>query len=325
MLQAHVSIWQNLTHPKLSTLAAIVGIPLALCLGHCAAPLQNAVPLRSADPPTVCDSCEEWNKPQPPFRIFGNTYYVGVQGLSAVLIDGGDELMLLDGGLSQSAPLIAKSIESLGFRLHQVRWIGTSHPHHDHVGGIAALQRWSGAQVVASPRAAEALRMGNVPTDDPQAAFGRSAMQFPAVASTHVLADEQTLHVGQVTVTVHFTPGHTPSGTSWSWQSCEGIRCVQLVYVDSLNPVSAPEFRFTQSPTKVAEFRSSIEKIRRLPCDIIVSAHPSFSSLFERWEDSKRSGSRESFVKTSGCTDYAQDAKERLRKRIAVEASVNQP
>ncbi|HRI51484.1 MAG TPA: subclass B3 metallo-beta-lactamase, partial [Pseudomonadota bacterium] len=61
--------------------------------------------MRSADPPKICNSCEDWNKPQTPFRIFGNTYYVGVHGLSTVMIDGGDGLILLDGGLSQSAPL----------------------------------------------------------------------------------------------------------------------------------------------------------------------------------------------------------------------------
>ena len=36
-----------------------------------------------ADPPTVCSSCDEWNRPHAPFKVYGNTYYVGVAGLSA--------------------------------------------------------------------------------------------------------------------------------------------------------------------------------------------------------------------------------------------------
>lgn len=323
MLHLHGSLWKTLRLTRIDKLVRFGS--MALWLSHCAAPIKSPEPLRSADPPKVCDSCEDWNKPHAPFRIFGNTYYVGVQGLSAVLIDGGDGLVLIDGGLSQSAPLIAQNIESLGFRIKQVRWIVSSHPHYDHVGGIAALQRWSGAKVAASPRGVEALRSGTVPPDDPQAAFGVSAMGFPAVSSVETIAEGAAVEAGNVSVTVHYTPGHTPSGTSWSWRSCESSRCVHVVYVDSLNPVSAPGFRFTQSPERMAEFRSSIAKVRSLPCDIVISAHPGFSSLFERWEASQRSRSRESFVTPSGCTEYAADAEQRLTNRLAEEQQANQP
>jgi len=150
-------------------------------------------------------------------------------------------------------------------------------------------------------------------------------MGFPAVSSVQTIAEGAAVEAGNVSVTVHYTPGHTPSGTSWSWRSCEGSRCVQVVYVDSLNPVSAPGFRFTQSPERIAEFRTSIAKVRSLPCDIVISAHPDFSSLFERWEASQRSGSRESFVTPSGCSEYAADAEQRLTNRLVEERQANQP
>lgn len=279
-----------------------------------------ASPVRIPDPPIQCEPCAEWNKQQAPFRIFGNTYYVGVEGLSSVLIDGGSELLVIDGGLSQSAPLIAKNIEALGFSLRKVRWLLGSHTHYDHAGGLAALKRWSGARVAASPRGSEALRTGNVNADDPQAGFGPKEMAYPALSVDKLLTDGESLSVGSVSVTGHYTPGHTPGGMSWSWQSCEGSRCLHMVYVDSLNPISAPGFRFTQQPDRVAAFRKSIATVRSLPCDVIISAHPSFSSLFERWEDSKKTGSRESFVRSEGCRDYAADAEARLNKRLAEEA-----
>ncbi len=80
------------------------------------APLAAADPKPriQADPPKKCDACEAWNAPHEPFRVFGNTYYVGVAGLSAVLIASDDGLILLDGGLSQSAPLIDANIAKLG-------------------------------------------------------------------------------------------------------------------------------------------------------------------------------------------------------------------
>ena len=66
------------------------------------------------------------------------------------------------------------------------------------------------------------------------------------------LADGQTLRVGPLALTAHFTPGHTPGGTSWSWTSCEQQRCLHIVYADSLTAVSADNYRFTDHPDLVA-------------------------------------------------------------------------
>ena len=106
-----------------------------------------------SDPPHKCDDCEGWNKPREPFKIFGNTYFVGTDGLSAILITGDAGLVLLDGGLEQSAARIDANIRKLGFRTEDVKLIVNSHGHFDHAGGIAALQRASGATVAASPPA----------------------------------------------------------------------------------------------------------------------------------------------------------------------------
>ena len=120
-----------------------------------------------------------WNAAHEPFRVFGNTYYVGVAGLSSVLVASDQGLILLDGGLPQSAPLIDASIRKLGFRTEDVRLILNSHTHYDHAGGIAALQRVSGAIVAASASGARAIESGGPPADDPQYAFGKEANRFP--------------------------------------------------------------------------------------------------------------------------------------------------
>ena len=56
------------------------------------------------DAPIDCHSCEQWNRPQKPFHIHSNTWYVGTGGLGAVLIDSGDGLLLLDGGENANLP-----------------------------------------------------------------------------------------------------------------------------------------------------------------------------------------------------------------------------
>ena len=84
-------------------------------------------PLPAQDVNASCSSCAVWNKPQRPFRIYGNTYYVGTHGLSSVLIASEGGHVLIDGALQESAPLIAANIRSLGFRIEDVKLIVTSH------------------------------------------------------------------------------------------------------------------------------------------------------------------------------------------------------
>src|SRR5215213_8788178 len=97
------------------------------------------------DRPITCFDCVEWNTPREPFRVFGNTYYVGTTGLTSVLIASDAGSILLDGALSQSARLIDRNIRTLGFRPGDIELIVNSHAHFDHAAGIAALQRASGA------------------------------------------------------------------------------------------------------------------------------------------------------------------------------------
>ena len=234
------------------------------------------------DPPITCDACDEWNQPREPFRIFGNAYFVGTAGLSAILITSDRGHILLDGGLSQSAPVIDANIRKLGFKTEDVKLIVNSHAHYDHAAGIAALQRASGAIVAATASGAQALQRGENTPDDPQYGFGHDANRFPPVKNVRVVKDQEVIEIAGLAIQAHDTAGHTPGSTTWTWRSCEGTRCLSLVYADSLTAVSAPGFRFTgdaKTPSRVEKFRQSIATVAALPCDIVITTHPSATNL----------------------------------------------
>lgn len=267
------------------------------------------------DPPKACSSCDSWNEPQEPFRVFGNTYYVGTAGLTSILIASRDGLILIDGALPQSAPLVAENIRKLGFRMEDVRLIANSHTHFDHAGGLAALQRASGAVVVASPASALALKQGGPTRDDPQYAFGREKNAFPRVPQVREVADNETLRVGELAITAQFTPGHTPGGTSWTWRSCEEDRCLDIVYADSLSSVSAPGFRFTG----MEAFSGSITRIEGLACDVLLSPHPDLFEMNAKFRRRNQQPDVNSFIDSQACKAYATNARRRLERRIAEE------
>jgi metallo-beta-lactamase class B len=274
-----------------------------------------------AQQPFPCPSCAEWNAPQAPFRIYGNTYYVGPHGLSSILITSHEGHVLIDGGLAESAGQIASHIRQLGFRVEDVKLIVNSHVHFDHAGGIAELQRLSGARVVASKWTADVMTKTGVGRNDPQ--YG-SIPPIALIKQVEVLSDGQTFKIGSIVITAHLTPGHTPGGTSWNWQSCGGAKCVNFVFADSLTPVSADGFKFThnnQYPAAIQDFQKSFSFLRSVPCDILLTTHPDVSNFWDRVDARAKGTKPDPMVDTAACRVLADRAEDALRKRIASEAA----
>lgn len=290
----------------------------SLLLGSVGGPNATIAP---DEAPIECSHCAEWNQPQAPFQILGNTYYVGVHGLSSVLISTKKGLILLDGDLPQSVPQIVAHIKTLGFDVHDVRWVLNSHAHFDHAGGIAALQRISGANVGASALGAVTLAAGVLPADDPQFDAGKS-IHFPPVQHVQAVLDGDTVALGDTTVTAHYTQGHTPGGTTWTWRACDKIHCVDMVYADSLNAVSLGDFRFSdpsRDPNPAEALRHSIAVVRDLRCDAMISVHPDFSGALDKAAANARDPSHNAFLDHRACQTYADDAAKRLDAKLAEE------
>ena len=266
-----------------------------------------------------CAKCAEWNIPHKPFRIFGNSYYVGTHGLSSILITSERGHVLIDGALPQSAKQIADNIRALGFDVGDIKVIVNSHVHFDHAGGIAALQRLSHARVMASDWSANVLRSGRPGKGDPQYIGGVSIAPVTNVERLH---DGEEIRVGEISMTAHITPGHTPGGTSFTWKTCEGPICRNMVYADSLTPVSSGAFRFTSSrdyPGGQADFEKSFAFLETTLCDILITTHPEVSLLWERLEARGKGTSPDAMVNSGACRELAEQGRQQLRERFAEE------
>jgi len=263
----------------------------------------------------------DWNTPQTPFELFGNSYYVGTHGLSSILITSPQGHILIDGTIPEAAPGIAANVRALGFRVEDIKVILNSHDHYDHAGGIAELQKLSGAKVWASAPSAKTLENGKSSPEDPQ--FG-SLPSLPKVANVAVLKEGAVVKVGALELTPHSTPGHTAGGTTWTWKSCRkddnSERCLDMVYADSISAVSAPGFRFSAHPEVLKRFERSFAVIRSLPCDVLVSTHPEITALWERLEKRESQGERDALIDRTACEMYVEASRERLRKRLAEES-----
>ena len=290
----------------------------SLILAHAAPALASdeAVPdpagaVSAAQWAAGCEAWDEWDKPAPPFRIHGSTWYVGTCGIAAILIATDDGHVLIDTGTEAGAQVVLDNIARLGLRTEDIVALLHSHEHFDHVGGHARVAAASGAEVIVSAPAQDVLGTGKDNPADPQ--FGLHPAMKP-VSTGRVVSDGETLRFGDLEITAIATPGHTPGALSWHWESCEPADgCQTVVYADSLSPVSADRYRFADHPAYVAGYREGLQRLRDLPCDILLTPHPSASKMVER-------AARGSLSDRAGaCEAYADAIATRLHARLTNE------
>jgi metallo-beta-lactamase class B len=266
-------------------------------------------------PGWAASGCSECVKPRKPFRIFGNTYYVGTEGRSSILITSDFGHVLIDTGLPESAPLIKSSIEALGFRITDVKAILVSEEHPEYAGAVALLQRESGAQVYTMRAGESVLRTGKLAADDPLYASKATIMPVP---QPWVVQDDQLLGIGSQRVRATATPGRSPGGTSWGWESCEGGNCLNFFYVGNLVASAAGKYRFKDHPEAQQAFEGTFRRLEAARCDVLLTAHPDASQLFRRLDP--ESGTRAASIKDdAACKRHAQSAREAFAKYLATE------
>ena len=88
----------------------------------------------------------------------------------------------------------------------------------------------------------------------------------------------------------------------------------------TLRAAAAPGFKFTDKPEVVARFRESILRVAELPCDIVISTHPSATNLDGKLKQraTRQPTDPDPFV-DRGCKALAANALKALEARIAEE------
>lgn len=263
----------------------------------------------------TCEDWDDWDKPGPPFKVYGNTYYVGTCGIAVLLINGEHGLTMIDTGTEKGVWLAMKNVARIGHDPLRIGLLLYSHEHFDHVGGMAAAQIYTGAPLLSSAEAADVFRTGLENPVDPQAGTLGSMKPAPSVIE---IATDKPITFGNVTFTPIATPGHTPGALTWQWEACEGPKedevCKTIVYADSLSAISSDDYHFSDAPEYVAAFREGIERLRGLKCDILLTPHPSASNMIER-------AATGTFEGGLTCAEYADIKSKALDDRLAKEAA----
>lgn len=265
---------------SIRTTAAILAVIASL--GAAAAQERSVenLPAALTAPSLWAKANPDWVEPYEPFRVIGNIYAVGPRGLGVYLIATDEGHILLDGGLPETVPMIVENIQTLGFRLADVKILLNSHAHFDHSGGLAALKALTGAKLIASQGDRAALEGGfYLGSEDER------DMAAPPVAVDAIVGDGETVSLGAATLIANLTPGHTRGCTSWSMTvEEEGTPYEVLVFCSAsvaANRLADAE-KGPQYEGIVEDYRRTFEKARNMRPDVLLAGHPGFFAMEEK-------------------------------------------
>jgi metallo-beta-lactamase class B len=215
----------------------------------------------------------DWSKPSPAYRITENVSFVGTAELGCYLITGSRGHILINTGLADSPPLILASLRSLGIHPEDIRILLTNQAHFDHVAGFDEMQKRTGAKIYATAADAPLLRDGGA--SDPG---GFST--FAPVKVDHVLEDGEVITLGNISLTVIATPGHTPGSVSYLMTVQQGGRNKTLLFANL--PTVVLPLKNHRYPSIVSDLQASFRRLASLHPDLWVASHVSQCDLDEK-------------------------------------------
>ena len=235
----------------------------------CVAP-DNLTP--RAPPPltgarTIPDRATWYAKP---YKVFDNLYFVGTLIHSAWALTTSDGVVIIDTLFDYAIePEIIDGMTTLGLDPRDIKYVLISHAHGDHDQGAAILQSRYGAKVV----------MGAADWDDtlarPAEAFGGVPKRDIAVG-----AEGLKLTVGDTTIDVIYTPGHSPGTISYLFPVKDGERTLTVAYS------GGTAFNFPRLAENFVTYRDSASKMleaaRAANATVLMTNHTDFDGAWDK-------------------------------------------
>lgn len=254
-----------------------------------------------------------WTEAVEPVRIADDLYYVGSAGLAAYLFTSEAGHVLIDAPMRENVPLLLDNIRALGFDPSDIRVLLASHAHFDHVGGMAGMLEATGAELVLSE--ADAVYVG----DGANFGLGVSGA-YPPARAARTIGHLETVRMGDIELTAHLTPGHTPGCTSWSGTVRIAGEPYTFVSICSLTVLSMYRIAGGEPtyPGQGRDFCESVAHLESLDPEIFLAAHPGWFGFGPK-RRARAGGDVTAFVERERYREYLARAKAAIETRLAEE------
>jgi metallo-beta-lactamase class B len=200
-----------------------------------------------------------------PAKVFDNLYFVGTKFHSSWALTSRDGIILIDTLYDYaSEEAIVGGLTKLGLDPAAVKYVIVSHAHGDHVGGAKLMQERFGARIV----------MGGPDWD----AIEKSVNQFPGGKPKRDISatDDQKITLGDTSVRLVLTPGHTPGTVSMLFEVKDSGRPLMVAYS------GGTAFNFVNDvahfDTYIASQRKMAERAGSQNATVLMSNHSEFDN-----------------------------------------------
>ena len=175
--------------------------------------------------------------PAEPFKIVGNLYFVGNANGEVFLLTSPQGHIMLGAGGADSAEAVQKNIETLGFKMTDIKAILVNHNHGDQSGGAAYMKEKTGAPLMAGFGEIPYIEHGMfnppavpvAPAADAKGGGRGGPPRYPPAHVDRALFDGDVVKVGPLSVTAYLIPGHSPSSTTFAYTVRDGGRDYKVV------------------------------------------------------------------------------------------------
>jgi metallo-beta-lactamase class B len=211
------------------------GLVTALCV----APQHGALP---PDAPAPREDPNRKATYMQPKKAFDDVYWMGTESVSAWLLTSSDGYILYDtANVYDAEDVLVGGMQKLGLDPARVKYVIVSHGHRGESGGAYLFQSRYGAHIVTADWDLIEASLYGYPTGKPKRDI--------------VATDAMKITLGDRTVTLYLTPGHTPGTISGIFQVHDHGKPLTVVYS------GGTEFNF---PNDVAHFDQYLASERRL-------------------------------------------------------------
>ncbi len=214
----------------------------------------------------------------PAFNIIDDVYYVGSTEVGSHLVTSGEGHLLIDTCNPGDGPCILSGIRMLGFKPGDIKYIVTTHGHHDHVGGTKMIAEETGAKTCVGEADVEAVEKGSTTR--------AGLMGFATFSVDKKLEDGDIIALGDKEIQVTHTLGHTPGCISIGFNVNHRGRphYVFLFGGAGLNVFEEMNLKRGIYGGTVQQFGRTLDRLDTLSVDVWLGSHPNQNDTFGKLE-----------------------------------------
>ena len=220
----------------------------------------------------------------PPFCIFGNLWFIGNKDAAVHLVDTGEGLMVFDTGYPHMQDELLHSIEKCGFHAGDIRMIFHTHGHFDHFGATARLMELSGAVTYMGARDADMINRNPELTLCSYFTERENPVAAPLFRPDVWLNDQDIITLGNTTVRVYETPGHSAGAVTYQFPVTDGKKIYTAVLTGGagFNTLCRDFIEVHGNRDWREDFERSLSVWKIMKCDIYLGNHTGQSDVLEK-------------------------------------------